>query len=158
MFWGTRATSFSIYTTKMEGAGPKILGTGATFKRVPCQKNCRINQTYIWDNFIDRFVSFRSSISFWEYSRLALIEDTELNTLSILEFREFATESKSVRSIDSWTFSNSLTVPKDTKIAAIALALSFDNTTLPTGTWPLFRWHYKLNIKYLTLMKIENEG
>ena len=31
MFWGTRATNFSIYTTKMEGAGPKILGTGAKF-------------------------------------------------------------------------------------------------------------------------------
>ena len=44
MFWGTRATNFSIYTTKMEGAGPKILGTGAKFKQVPCQKNCRVNQ------------------------------------------------------------------------------------------------------------------
>ena len=43
MFWGTRATIFSIYTTKMEGAGPKILGTGAKFKQVPCQKNCRVN-------------------------------------------------------------------------------------------------------------------
>ena len=38
MFWGTRATNFPIYTTKMEGAGPKILGTGAKFKQVPCQK------------------------------------------------------------------------------------------------------------------------
>ena len=38
MFWGTRATNFSIYTTKMESAGPKILGTGAKFKRVPCPK------------------------------------------------------------------------------------------------------------------------
>ena len=38
MFWGTRATNFSIYTTKMEGAGPKILGIGAKFKQVPCQK------------------------------------------------------------------------------------------------------------------------
>ena len=28
MFWGTRATNFSIYTTKMEGAGPQILSTG----------------------------------------------------------------------------------------------------------------------------------
>ena len=44
MFWGTRATNFSIYTTKMEGAWPKILGTGAKFKRVPCQKNCRVNR------------------------------------------------------------------------------------------------------------------
>ena len=44
MFWGTRATNFSIYTTKMEGAGPKILGTGAKFKQVPCQKNCRVNR------------------------------------------------------------------------------------------------------------------
>ena len=44
MFWGTRATNFSIYTTKMEGAGLKILGTGAKFKRVPCQKNCRVNR------------------------------------------------------------------------------------------------------------------
>ena len=47
MFWGTRATNFSIYTTKMEGAGPKILGTGAKFKRVPCQKSCRVNRAYI---------------------------------------------------------------------------------------------------------------
>ena len=46
MFWGTRATNFSIYTTKMEGAGPKILGTGAKFKQVPCQKNCRVNRAY----------------------------------------------------------------------------------------------------------------
>ena len=45
-FWGTRATNFSIYTTKMEGAGPKILGTGAKFKQVPCQKNCRVNRAY----------------------------------------------------------------------------------------------------------------
>ena len=30
----------------MEGAGPKILGTGAKFKRVPCQKNCRVNQAF----------------------------------------------------------------------------------------------------------------
>ena len=44
MFWGTRATNFSIYTTKMEGAGPQILGTGAKFKRVPCQKSCRVNR------------------------------------------------------------------------------------------------------------------
>ena len=43
-FWGTRATNFSIYTTKMGGAGPKILGTGAKFKQVPCQKNCRVNR------------------------------------------------------------------------------------------------------------------
>ena len=47
MFWGTRAMNFSIYTTKMEGAGPKILGTGAKFKRVPCQKNCRVNRAFI---------------------------------------------------------------------------------------------------------------
>ena len=44
MFWGTRATNFSIYTTKMEGAGPQLLGTGAKFKQVPCQKNCRVNR------------------------------------------------------------------------------------------------------------------
>ena len=44
VFWGTRASNFSIYTTKMEGAGPKILGTGAKFKQVPCQKNCRVNR------------------------------------------------------------------------------------------------------------------
>ena len=48
IFWGTRATNFAIYTTKME-----ILGTGAKFKRVPCQKNCRENralfsETKIW--------------------------------------------------------------------------------------------------------------
>ena len=44
MFLGTRATNFSIYTTKMEGAGPQILGTGANFKRVPCLKSCRVNR------------------------------------------------------------------------------------------------------------------
>ena len=38
MFWGTRATDFSIYTTKKEGAVRQILGTGAKFKRVLCQK------------------------------------------------------------------------------------------------------------------------
>ena len=47
MFWGTRATNFSIYTTKMEGAEPKILGTGAKFKQVPCQKKYRVNRAYI---------------------------------------------------------------------------------------------------------------
>ena len=46
-FWGTRATNFSIYTTKMEGAGPKILGTGAKFKQVPCQKKFRVNRALI---------------------------------------------------------------------------------------------------------------
>ena len=44
MFWGTRATNFSIYTTKMEGAGPQMLGIGAKFKRVPCQKGCSVNR------------------------------------------------------------------------------------------------------------------
>ena len=58
MFWGTSATNFSIYTTKMEGAGPKILGTGAKFKQVPCQKNCRVNRAevfsddYVWSSVI----------------------------------------------------------------------------------------------------------
>ena len=47
MFWGTRATKFSIYTTKMEGAGPKLLGTGAKFKQVPCQQNCRVNRALV---------------------------------------------------------------------------------------------------------------
>ena len=47
MFWGTRATNFSIYTTKMEGAGPTILGTRTKFKRVPCQKNCRVNRALV---------------------------------------------------------------------------------------------------------------
>ena len=47
MFWGTRATNFSIYTTKMEGAGPIILSTGTKFKRVPCQKNCRVNRALL---------------------------------------------------------------------------------------------------------------
>ena len=28
----------------MKGAGPEILGTGAKFKRVPCQKSCRVNR------------------------------------------------------------------------------------------------------------------
>ena len=43
MFWGTRATNFSIYTTKMEGAEPKILGTGAKFKTgtVPKKLSCK---------------------------------------------------------------------------------------------------------------------
>ena len=36
--------NFSIYTTKMEGAGPQMLGTGDKFKRVPCQKSCRVNR------------------------------------------------------------------------------------------------------------------
>ena len=44
LFWGTRATNFFIYTTKMEGAGPQILDTGAKFKRVPWQKSCRVNR------------------------------------------------------------------------------------------------------------------
>ena len=44
MFSGTRATNFSIYTTKVERAGLQILGTGAKFKRLPCQKNCRVNR------------------------------------------------------------------------------------------------------------------
>ena len=48
MSWGTRATNFSIHTTKMEGAGPKVLGTGAKFKQVPCQQNCRVNRAYIY--------------------------------------------------------------------------------------------------------------
>ena len=39
MFWDTHAMNFSIYTTKMEGAGLQILGTTAKFKWVPCQKN-----------------------------------------------------------------------------------------------------------------------
>ena len=51
MFWGTRATNFSIYTTKMEGAGPIILSTGTKFKRVPCQKNCRVNRAIV---FLDK--------------------------------------------------------------------------------------------------------
>ena len=46
LFWGTRATNFSIYTTKMKGAGPQIIGTGAKSKRVPCQKSCRVNRAY----------------------------------------------------------------------------------------------------------------
>ena len=43
----SRATNFSIYTTKMEGAGPKSLGTGAKLKQVPCQKNCRVNRAEV---------------------------------------------------------------------------------------------------------------
>ena len=39
MFWGTCATNFSIFMTKMEGVGQKILGTTAKFKWVPCQKS-----------------------------------------------------------------------------------------------------------------------
>ena len=48
MFWGPRAKNFSIYTTKMEGAGPQILGTGAKFKRVPCLKSCRVNRAIVY--------------------------------------------------------------------------------------------------------------
>ena len=51
MFWGTRATHFSIYTTKMEGAGLQILGTGAKFKRVSCQKSCRVDRALVCYNF-----------------------------------------------------------------------------------------------------------
>ena len=39
MFWGTRATNFSIYTTKMKGAGPQILGTGAKIQTGTASKN-----------------------------------------------------------------------------------------------------------------------
>ena len=31
----------------MKGAGPQILGTGAKFKRVPCQKSCRVNRAKV---------------------------------------------------------------------------------------------------------------
>ena len=31
----------------MKVAGPQILGTGAKFKRVPCQKSCRVNRAII---------------------------------------------------------------------------------------------------------------
>ena len=61
MFWGTRATNFSIYTTKMEGAGLKILGTGAKFKQVPCQKNCRVNRA---KEHFDRFSTVLFSFYF----------------------------------------------------------------------------------------------
>ena len=44
LFCGSRATNFSIHTTKMEGDGPQILGTGVKFKRVPCQTSCRVNR------------------------------------------------------------------------------------------------------------------
>ena len=47
MFWGTRATNFSVYKTKMDGAGPQILGTGAKFKRVPYLKGCRVNRAQV---------------------------------------------------------------------------------------------------------------
>ena len=46
LFWGICGTNFSIYTTKMEDAGPQILGTGAKFKRGPCQKSCRVNRAF----------------------------------------------------------------------------------------------------------------
>ena len=39
------ALSEQIYTTKMKGAA-QILGTGAKFRRVPCQKSCRVNQLF----------------------------------------------------------------------------------------------------------------
>ena len=54
MFWGTCATNFSIYTTKMEGARPKILGTGAKFKQVPWLKSCRVNRALETPGRIDR--------------------------------------------------------------------------------------------------------
>ena len=38
---------FPICTTKMKGAGPQILCTGAKFKRVPCQKSCRVNRALV---------------------------------------------------------------------------------------------------------------
>ena len=66
MFWGTCAMNFAIYTTKLEGAGPKILGTGAKFKRVPCQQNCRVNWALVdahigilvlWDGYFVRVFS-----------------------------------------------------------------------------------------------------
>ena len=60
MLWDTPATNFSIYTTKMEGAGLKILGTGAKFKQVPCQKNCRVNRALV--------SAMKSTISLWENS------------------------------------------------------------------------------------------
>ena len=31
----------------MKGAGPQILGTGAKFKRVQCQKSYRVNRAYV---------------------------------------------------------------------------------------------------------------
>ena len=62
MFWGTRATIFSIYTTKMEGAGPKILGTGAKFKQVPGQKNCRVNWAFMY--LITSYVQKKCSCKF----------------------------------------------------------------------------------------------
>ena len=40
MFLDTRATNFAIYTTKMEGAGPKILGqiqTSTVAKKLSCK-------------------------------------------------------------------------------------------------------------------------
>ena len=46
-FWGTRVTNFSIYTTKMEGAEPQILGIRAKFKQVPCQKSCAVNRATV---------------------------------------------------------------------------------------------------------------
>ena len=57
MFWGTRATNFSIYTTKMEGAGPKSLGTGANLKQVPSQKSCRVNRAVVWQESPTEFMS-----------------------------------------------------------------------------------------------------
>ena len=44
---GTLATNFSIYTTKLEGAGPQILGTGAQFKWVPWRNCCRVNRALV---------------------------------------------------------------------------------------------------------------
>ena len=35
----------------MEGAGPQILGTGAKFNRVPCQKGCRVNRVKNYSSY-----------------------------------------------------------------------------------------------------------
>lgn len=45
--WGTCAMNFSIYTASVGGAGSQVLGTGAKFRRVPCQKGCRINLAWV---------------------------------------------------------------------------------------------------------------
>ena len=36
----------------MKGAGPQILGTRAKFKRVPCQKSCRVNRAKVLATFL----------------------------------------------------------------------------------------------------------
>ena len=84
MFWGTRATNFTIYTTKMKVAGPQILGTGAKFKRVPCQKSCRVNRALMSTDLYVLYKIYKASLV---YALLSLMT-------SIIESVVFKRETK----------------------------------------------------------------